>query len=135
MKSNQSITSSGNKMTILAVVAALLLLSVSGTVIDLTDETFEHQTQASTGQVRVDYALLVAFFVMRIIFLCWHSPLPSNVSPGLLYFSCIFSTDHWEMVRQILCAVGKCRPSFALCVHFEMGFSQIAFCVDFEIGL
>ncbi|KAL7521552.1 hypothetical protein ACHAWX_006230 [Stephanocyclus meneghinianus] len=50
MKSNQSFTSSGNKMTILAVVAALLLLSVSGTVINLTDETFEHQTQASTGQ-------------------------------------------------------------------------------------
>jgi hypothetical protein len=53
MKSIQSFTLNSNK-TILAVVAALLLLSVSGTVIDLTDETFEHQTQASTGQVSVD---------------------------------------------------------------------------------
>ena len=29
----------------------LLGISVSGAVIELTDETFEHQTQASTGQV------------------------------------------------------------------------------------
>ncbi|KAL3779610.1 hypothetical protein ACHAWO_004661 [Cyclotella atomus] len=35
-------------LTILS--AALLFLFTSGAVIDLTDETFEHQTQASTGQ-------------------------------------------------------------------------------------
>jgi hypothetical protein len=29
-----------------------VLSVVSGAVVDLTDATFEHQTQASTGQVR-----------------------------------------------------------------------------------
>lgn len=47
--------------------AALLFLSASGAVIDLTDETFEHQTQASTGQVRTDGFVSVDC-VLNIIF-------------------------------------------------------------------
>ncbi|KAL3782708.1 hypothetical protein HJC23_012227 [Cyclotella cryptica] len=49
MKTTKALTTPTGKLMI-AAFAALLLLSVSGAVIDLTDETFEHQTQASTGQ-------------------------------------------------------------------------------------
>jgi hypothetical protein len=46
-------------LSIVLSAAVLLLTTVSGAVIDLTDETFEHQTQASTGQVSF-FALIIA---------------------------------------------------------------------------